>query len=163
MIRWTNTESGQRGATLVEFAIGATVFITAMFAVIEFGRALWTHNALADAARRAARYAVNQPASTPAGDPTTAYYTGTSVPATVTAIRNVAVYGDPAGGSQPMVNGLTPNNINVQYTNFGVGQGTVAVTVTNYQFQFVIPIIGTTIQMPDYNTTLTGESAGTFP
>ena len=61
-----NTKSGQRGATLVEFAIGATVFLTAMFAVIEFGRALWTHNALADAARRAARYAVNQPASTPA-------------------------------------------------------------------------------------------------
>jgi Flp pilus assembly protein TadG len=159
MIRWTNTESGQRGATLVEFAIGATVFITAMFAVIEFGRALWTHNALADAARRAARYAVNQPASSPAGDPTT----GTNVGPSLNAIRNVGVYGDPLGGSQPLVNGLTPANLDIHYTNFGVGQGTVAVTVTNYQFQFVIPIIGTTIQMPDYNTTLTGESAGTFP
>lgn len=159
MIRWTNTKSGQRGATLVEFAIGATVFLTAMFAVIEFGRALWTHNALADAARRAARYAVNQPASNPAGVKTT----GMNVGPSVTAIRNVAVYGDPAGGSQPMVGDLTPANLNVQYTDFGVGQGTVAVTVTNYQFQFVIPIIGTTIQMPDYNTTLTGESAGTIP
>jgi Flp pilus assembly protein TadG len=159
MFRWTHTKSGQRGATLVEFAIGATVFITAMFAVIEFGRALWTHNALADAARRAARYAVNQPASTPAGVPTS----GTNVGPSISAIRNVAVYGDPAGGAQPMVNGLTPANLDVQYTNFGVGQGTVAVTVTNYEFQFVVPIIGTTIQMPDYNTTLTGESAGTIP
>lgn len=159
MIRRTNTESGQRGATLVEFAIGATVFITAMFAVIEFGRALWTHNALADAARRAARYAVNQPASTPAGAKTS----GMNVGPSVSAIRNVAIYGDPAGGSQPMVSGLTPANLNVQYTDFGVGQGTVAVTVTDYEFQFVVPIIGTTIQMPDYNTTLTGESAGTIP
>ena len=153
MIRRKNTKSGQRGATLVEFAIGATVFITAMFAVIEFGRALWTHNALADAARRAARYAVNQPASTPAGVPTS----GTNIGPSVEAIKNVAVYGDPAGGTQPMLTGLTPDNFDVEYTNFGVGQGTVAVTVTNYQFQFVVPIIGTTIQMPDYNTTLTGQ------
>jgi Flp pilus assembly protein TadG len=159
MFRETNTKSGQSGSTLVEFAIGATVFLTASFGVIEFGRALWTHNALADAARRAARYAVNQPASNPSGVKTT----GLNVGPSVTAIRNVAVYGDPAGGSQPMVNDLTPANLNVQYTGFGVGQGTVAVTITNYQFQFVVPIVGTTIQMPEYNTTLTGESAGTIP
>jgi len=159
MFRGTNTKSGQSGSTLVEFAIGATVFLTVMFGVIEFGRALWTHNALADAARRAARYAVNQPASNPPGVKTT----GLNVGPSVTAIRNVAVYGDPAGGSKPLVNELTPANLNVQYTDFGVGQGTVAVTITNYQFQFVVPIVGTTIQMPDYNTTLTGESAGTMP
>ncbi len=159
MFRGTNTESGQVGSTLVEFAIGATVFLSVMFGVIEFGRALWTHNALADAARRAARYAVNQPASNPPGVKTT----GVNVGPSITAIRNVAVYGDPAGGSQPMVNGLTPDNLNVTYKDFGVGEGTVAVTITNYQFQFVVPIVGTTIQMPDYNTTLTGESAGTMP
>jgi Flp pilus assembly protein TadG len=159
MIRWTNTHSGQRGATLVEFSIAATVFLTAMFAVVEFGRALWVHNALADAARRGARYAVNQPASNPAGAKTT----GTNIGPSVDAIQKVAVYGNPAGSGQPMVNGLTPGNINVTYTDFGVGAGTVAVSVTNYQFQFVIPFIGTTIQMPDYNTTLTGESAGTIP
>src|SRR6266446_2562379 len=149
MFRDVNTKSGQSGATLVEFAIGATVFLTVMFGVIEFGRALWTHNALADAARRAARYAVNQPASSPAGVKTS----GT----------NVAVYGDPAGGSQPLVSDLTPENLDVQYSDFGVGRGTVAVTITNYQFKFVTPIVGTSIQMPNYNTTLTGESAGVMP
>lgn len=159
MLRLINTKSSQRGATLVEFAIGATVFLLVMFGVIEFGRALWTHNALADAARRAARYAVNQPASNPAGVNTT----GTNVGPSLTAIRNVGVYGDPAGGTQPLVNNLTPENLNVQYTNFRVGDGTVAVTVTDYDFQFVVPIFGATIPMPDYNTTLTGESAGTIP
>jgi Flp pilus assembly protein TadG len=159
MIRGTDTKSGQSGATLVEFAIGATVFLTAMFAVIEFGRALWVHNALADAARRAARYAINQPASNPPGVKTT----GLNVGPSLTAIRNVAVYGDPAGGTTPMVDQLTPANLNVQYAEFGLGEGTVAVTITNYQFQFVVPIVGTTIQMPNYQTTLTGESAGVIP
>ena len=159
MFQGTNKKASQRGATLVEFAIGATVFLMVMFAVLEFGRALWIHNALSDSARRAARYAVNQPASNPAGVKTT----GTNVGPSVAAIRNVGVYGNPAGTGQPMVNGLTPANIDVTYNQFGVGDGTVAVTITNYQFQFVIPILGTTIQMPNYNTTLTGESAGTTP
>jgi hypothetical protein len=159
MCRLRNSKSGQRGATLVEFAIAATVFVTAMFAVIEFGRALWTHNALADAARRAARYAVNQPASNPAGAKTT----GTNVGPSIEAIRNVAIYGNPAGTGQPMVSGLAPANLDVKYTNFGVGSGTVSVTVTEYKFLFVIPFIGTSISMPDYNTTLTGENAGTIP
>jgi Flp pilus assembly protein TadG len=135
----------ERGATLLEFAIGATVFLTAMFAVIEFGRALWTHNALADAARRGARYAVNHSSTDTA------------------AVQNVVVYGDPAGGSKPLVDNLTPANVQVQYSGFGLGAGTVSVSITNYKFQFIIPIIGTTISMPNYNTTLTGENAGLIP
>ncbi|MGI8919308.1 MAG: TadE/TadG family type IV pilus assembly protein [Pyrinomonadaceae bacterium] len=159
MVRRNSKKSGQEGSTLVEFAIGASVFLLAMFAVIEFGRALWVHNALADAARRSARYAVNRSASAPAGVPTT----GLNVGPSITAIRNVGVYGNPAGTGAAMVNNLTPDNLDVQYNNFGVGQGSVAVTITNYQHTFVVPIVGTTITMPDYQTTLTGESAGTVP
>jgi len=159
MIRVKTTKTGESGASIVEFAIGATVFLTVMFAVMEFGRALWIHNALADAARRAARYAVNQSASTPPGVPTT----GLNVGPSLTAIRNVAIYGDPSGGTNPLVTDLTPANLDVQYTGFGVGEGTVAVTITNYQFKFVAPIVGTTIQMPNYQTTLIGESAGVIP
>jgi Flp pilus assembly protein TadG len=159
MYRSLNRKAGQRGATLVEFAIAATVLLTAIFAVLEFGRALWTHNALSDAARRGARYAINQPASSPAGVKTT----GTNVGPSVGAIKNVAVYGDPLGGTTPMVNDLTPDNVYVTYKDFGLGQGTVGVTIQNYQFQFVIPLVGTTITMPDYNTTLTAENAGVMP
>ncbi|MDQ3474400.1 MAG: pilus assembly protein [Acidobacteriota bacterium] len=159
MLRETTKKSREGGATLVEFSIGASVFLLAMFAVIEFGRALWVHNALADAARRSARYAVNRSASAPPGVPTT----GLNVGPSVTAIRNVGVYGNPGGTGAPMVNDLTPDNIDVQYNNFGVGQGSVAVKIMNYQHQFIVPIVGTTISMPDYQTTLTGESAGTVP
>ena len=159
MYRSLKRKAGQRGATLVEFAIGATVLLTAIFAVLEFGRALWTHNALSDAARRGARYAINQRASSPAGVKTT----GTNVGPSVGAIKNVAVYGDPLGGTTPMVNDLTPDNVYVTYKDFGLGQGTVGVTIQNYQFQFVIPLVGTTITMPNYSTTLTSENAGVMP
>ena len=145
MLRIKTFRDNERGSTLLEFAIGVTVFVTAMFGVLEFGRALWVHNALADAARRGARYAVLHSN------------------ADVTQVKNVVVYGDPAGGSQPMLNNLTTGNVNVTYNGFGLNQGTVSVSITNYQFQFVVPIIGTTITMPSYSTTLTGESAGYIP
>ena len=145
MLRLKKCKENERGSTLVEFAIGVTVFATAMFAILEFGRALWVHNALADAARRGARYAVLHSA-------------GSEM-----QIKNVVVYGDPAGGSKPLVNNLTTGNVTVSYNNFGLNDGTVSVGITGYQFQFVVPIIGKTITMPSYKTTLTGESAGFVP
>jgi Flp pilus assembly protein TadG len=135
----------ERGATLVEFSIAATVFLMVMFAVIEFGRALWVHNALADAARRGARYAVLHSS------------------ADADKVKNVVVYGDEDGGGTPMVPNLTTDNVSVDYTDFALNRGTVAVSINEYQFQFVIPIVGTTITMPHYSTTLTGESVGWIP
>jgi Flp pilus assembly protein TadG len=144
MIRF-NHRRNERGATLVEFAIGATVFLTAMFAVLEFGRALWTHNALADGARRGARYAVNHATTDTIG------------------VKNVVVYGNPAGGTQPLVDNLTPANVQVQYSDMSLGKGTVSVSIVNYKFQMVIPLVGGSINMPAYNTTLTGENVGLVP
>ena len=143
--RTSKAKHRERGNTLVEFAIAATVFFTAMFAVIEFGRALWVHNALADAARRGARYAVVHAATDDE------------------AVRRVVVYGDPAGGPNPLVSNLTTGNVNVTYAGFGLNGGTATVSITNYEFQFVIPIVSTSIQMPSYSTTLTAESAGLTP
>ena len=145
MLHIKSCNKNERGSTLVEFAIGITVFATAMFAVLEFGRALWVHNALSDAARRGARYAVLHSSGS------------------ATEVKNVVVYGDPAGSGQPMLNNLSTANVDVVYNNFGLNDGTVSVSITGYQFQFVIPIIGTTITMPSYTTTLGAESAGYIP
>src|ERR1043166_563170 len=138
-------KDNERGSTLVEFAIGVTVFVTAMFAVLEFGRALWVHNALTDAARRGARYAVMHS------------------PGDISQVKNVVVYGDPSGSGSPMLENLSTANVDVTYNNFGLNDGTVSVKITGYQFQFVIPIVGTTITMPNYTTTLGAESAGYVP
>ena len=145
MLRIKNCKDNERGSTLVEFAIGVTVFVTAMFGVLEFGRLLWVHNALTDAARRGARYAVMHSASDE------------------TSVKNIVVYGDAAGTGQPMLNNLSTANVVVTYNSFGLNDGTVSVSITNYQFQFVVPIVGTTITLPSYSTTLTGESAGFLP
>ena len=135
----------ERGASLVEFSIAATVFLMAMFTVIEFGRVIWTHNALADAARRGARYAVINSA------------------AAEDDVKRLVVYGDPAGGKNPIVENLSVNNVEVTYAGFGLDTGTAQVKITNYDFDFAIPIVSTRIRMPEYQTTLTGESAGTAP
>jgi Flp pilus assembly protein TadG len=146
MLRITKFRRDDRGATLVEYAIAATVFVTTLFAVLEFGRALWAHNALTDAARRGARYAV-------------LHSSGSS-----SSVKNVVVYGDPAGGTQPILPDLTTGNVDVTYSaNFTVNDGTATVTITNYKFNFVLPLLPKSITMPAYSTTLTGESAGYVP
>ena len=61
MIRFKSKNSdsnrSQRGATMAEFAVVSGVFFMIVFGIIEFGRLLYTHNALTDASRRGARYA----------------------------------------------------------------------------------------------------------
>jgi len=80
-----------------------------------------------------------------------------------TGVKNVVVYGNPEGSGQPLVYNLNTSNVQVDYSFFNVNRGTVSVSITNYQFQFVVPLVGTTITMPAYTTTLTGESAGRIP
>jgi Flp pilus assembly protein TadG len=146
MFRMTAFNKNERGSTLVEFSIGVTVFVMAVFGVLEFGRALWAHNALVDAARRGTRYATLHSISSD------------------DAIKNVVVYGDPAGGTQPLLPDLTTANVQVTHSSdFSVNSGTVTVSITDYQFKFVLPLLPSTITMPAYSTTLTGECAGFIP
>ena len=137
----------ERGATVVEMSIAGTVLCLTIFGIIEFGRLMLTNNGLNDAVRRGARYAVMSTQNT-------------------TAVKNVAVYGDPnpPTGTSPLVTNLTPSNVSVTYTSdFGIKQGSVTVKITNYTFSFVVPLIGATINMGEYKTTLTGEAAGFLP
>ena len=141
----TGARKSERGASLVEFAIAATVFLTVTFAVLEFGRALWVYNALADAARKGARYAAVHNADS------------------IDDVKRMVVYGNTAGTGNPVVDNLSVTNVDVTYPGFGLDQGTVSVSITNYQFQFVLPLLPVSIQMPSPTTTLTGESAGLIP
>ena len=142
----------ERGAALIEFTIVAAIFFTTMFAVLEFGRLLWTHNALRDAARRGARYAAVRKNDA----------------AGIAAVKNMVVYGDPnanPGTAIPVVAGLTTANVQVDYANFNGIQLSArdSVSIINYQYQFSVPLVGGTITMPAYRTSQTGESAGFVP
>jgi len=142
----------QRGAALFEFAIVATVFLTMLFGVIEFGRFFWTHNALRDAARRGARYATIRKDDA----------------AGIQAVKYMVVYGDPNANpatAMPVAPGLTANNVAVEYQNYNGVQlsARASVSIVNYQFQFALPFVGATTTMPSYRTSLPGESVGYVP
>jgi Flp pilus assembly protein TadG len=146
------TNKNERGAALIEFAIVATVFLTVLFGILEFGRLFWTHNALRDAARRGVRYATVRKNDT----------------AGINAVKNMVVYGDPNANpatATPVVNGLTTANVDVQYQNYNgvLLSSRATVAINNFQFQFAVPLLGGTITMPDYRTSLPGESAGFIP
>jgi Flp pilus assembly protein TadG len=147
------TNRAERGASLMEFAIGATVFLTVLFAVIECGRLLFTHNSLQDAARRGARYA------------------GLRRPGTDDlAVKRMVVYGNPNGTGTPVVSGLTTNDVQVYYNQpNGLQLGSRAtITITNtstgnYKFKFAVPLVGGTITLHSYKTTMAAESLGYVP
>ena len=147
--------TGERGTTMAEFVIISVVFFMIIFGIIEFGRLLYTHNALTDAARRGARYAVLH-------DQTTA---------DKACVKKVVVFGEANVNPStcietgpPLINGLTEAKVNVTYaTDYGTNLGTATVEITNYTFNLSIPFARQTLNMPHYVTTLTAESAGRIP
>lgn len=146
------SKRNERGASLLELAIVASIFFTSLFAVLEFGRLLWIHNTLRDAARRGARYAVVRKNDA----------------AGIAAVKNMVVYGDPNANPAtaiPVASGLTTSNVQVDYANFNGIQlsARASVSIINYQFKFAVPLVGTTINLPAYRTSQTGESAGYIP
>ncbi len=118
-----------------------------LIAITAAGHLFWTHNALVEATRRGARYAATHAVNDP-------------------NVKNVVVYGtpNPAPSAAPFVDNLEADNVMVEPSaDFGVGQGSVSVSITGFEYNFVIPGIDQQIPMPAYNTTLTGESAGLMP
>jgi Flp pilus assembly protein TadG len=138
-------KSRERGATMPEMALGGVLFFTVLFGILEFSRALTTYNALSDAVRRGARYAAMNPSSQ------------------VAAVQNMVVYGTPTAGAQPIAVGLTTGQVSVQYTDFSLATGSVRVGITNYQFQFLIPMFGATYTMRPFWAAARAESAGIIP
>jgi Flp pilus assembly protein TadG len=139
--------SSESGGSLIEFTVVATVFFMMLVGIVAAGNLYYTHNALVEATRRGARYAVLHP-------------TGSTA-----AVRDVVMYGTdaPGMGATPLVYNLQPGNVTVTYTGLNVAQGTVTVTITGYTYPFVLPTSTTSVTMPPYRTTLTGESAGFIP
>ena len=144
----------EAGSTMAEFAVVATLFFMVLIGIIEFSRLFYTHNALTDAARRGARYAVLH------------------TQASESCVKNIVVYGEThvhpntcAPQGQPLINGLDTTDVTVDYgpaNSFGMNLGTATVTI-EYSFTLSLPLFSRTIAMPAYSTTLTSESAGTKP
>jgi len=153
MKRHTQNHS-ERGTAIVEFTLTAAFFFMMIIAIVSAGHLFFTHNAMVESTRRGARYAASQCKPDLAG----CVNSDTSLE----RIKNVVLYGTPTAGSTPLVYNLTPANITVEYSNdFGVAQGTVSVKIVNYNYLFALA--ATAINMPPYQTTVVGESAGFIP
>jgi len=140
----------QRGATILEFALVSSVFFLTLLAIFAGANFYFTHNALTEATRRGARYAATHQNTDDAKE----------------KVKNVVLYGtdDPPVGAQLTVPDLTVANVEVDYSDsFGVMNGTVAVYIKDYQYNFVIPGLSEVIPMPAYRTTMRGECAGYVP
>ena len=77
-------------------------------------------------------------------------------------VKKIVVYGD-LTETTPILENLSTTNVDVVYDGFKLDEGTVTVSVNNYQFQMILPLVVSTIQMPSYTTTLTGECVGLLP
>jgi hypothetical protein len=141
----------ERGTAIVEFAITAAFFLMIIMAIISAGHLFFTHNAMVESTRRGARYAATQ------CKPNLVGCVGSDT--SLDRVKNVVLYGTPTAGTSPLVNNLTAANITVDYsTDFDVAQGTVSVKIVNYNYTFAVA--ARVINMPPYQTTVTGESAG---
>ncbi|MGH8510623.1 MAG: TadE/TadG family type IV pilus assembly protein [Gammaproteobacteria bacterium] len=94
----------QCGIATIEFAIVAPVLLLLMLATAELGRAFYTYNTLTKLVRDGARY-VSTVANEGGGIDLTSQKIGDT--------KNLVVYGMTAGGSQPLLPGLTIGDVTV--------------------------------------------------
>jgi Flp pilus assembly protein TadG len=136
----------QRGIALVEFAIVAAALMIILFAVLEFGRLLFTYSALNEGTRRAARLA----AVCPVNDP---------------AIATAVDFANPPGFSSGNValDYLDQNGAVVGAPTSAAGFVTiryVRVRIVNYTHELLIPFLYQNITVPAFTTILPRESLG---
>jgi Flp pilus assembly pilin Flp len=126
----------QRGANAVEFALVVSVFITLLFAVIEFSRVLFTWNAAVEATRFGARVA------------------------TVCDVSSAAV----VSMMQTFLPQVNSSNVTVTYTPSGCTKAnceSVTVGIGNISLQTYIPFLSLNLPMPSFSTYIVRESLET--
>ncbi len=102
------TAKSERGHAMLELAISAGVLVTCLAGTFQFGYTFYVYNQLVSAVGNGARYASQRTyrAATP-----------DDVDRGKAAIRNMVVYGDPqpSTDASPMVVGLKPEQVNVEW------------------------------------------------
>ncbi len=114
----------QRGNAMLEFALAFVVVFPLFTGGFRFGYSYYIYNNLQSAVRGAARYASLRTYDSSTATPSTAY---------LAAVRNMAVYGNPAGGTRPVAPGLTASNIGVTVTMDRGVPRQVRVAVSEYR------------------------------
>jgi Flp pilus assembly protein TadG len=136
-------QRGERGSVLIEFALSFGLLFSVFAGVFQFGFAFYVYNTLESAVRAGARYASLRTYDSATATPSSAY---------LTAVRNMVVYGNPAGGAQSVAPGLTPEKVTLTITMDHNVPALVTVGITNYTISAVVQ-----------SFTLTSKPRATFP
>ncbi len=129
-------QAKRRGVAAVEFALVITPMLILALGVAEFGRMMYTFNALDKSVRDAARFMTAPP-------PTLADPIG--------AARNLAVYGSLTPTGSPLAPGLTTGMVTVctsatcgNHLNQPTGSGVinlVSVSINGYQYESIVTYV----------------------
>lgn len=135
-IHWlTLFRRDEKGVQLVELAIVLPILMVLCGGVVEFGRYFYEYTTAAKGARAGARYLASKSATS----------LGTNWQANA---KNLVVYGNTAGSGKPILPGLSPANVDVQYSG-GVTAvpDLVKISIVNYQHQPVFDL-GAILNIP---------------
>ena len=113
----------RRGNIMIEFAIGASVLTSIFAGTFQFGYTFYQYNLLKNAVSDGARYASLRTYDSSTSTPSSAFQT---------AVQNMVVYGDPAGGSAPVAPNLATSNVNLNVTFTNGVPSTMTVSITGY-------------------------------
>lgn len=132
----------RRGSSVVEFALAFAVLFPLMAGVFQFGYAFFIYGEMKNAVREGARFGSLLTYASPNPTCTQEY---------LDAVRNMTVYGDPAGGATPVVPNLSMANVAVTVAFSAGVPSTVTVATSNYS----LPAVFTTFVL--------NKPSSTFP
>jgi Flp pilus assembly protein TadG len=107
MKKFRKSLGNRSGNVMLEFAFGALVLVYCFMWTFQYGYVFYRYNTLLTAVNSGARYASLAPYDSLTSTPSTAFSN---------AVKNVVVYGNPAGGSTPIVSGLTTSKVDLTVT-----------------------------------------------
>jgi Flp pilus assembly protein TadG len=130
-----SNSSKRRGTAVVEFSLCLPLLLGMALGFLQFGYAYYVYGELEHAIRAAGRYAAQRNYGSLTTTPDSAY---------LTAVRNVAVYANPAGGTQPVAPGLSTANVSVTVTFSNGVPSVVNVAINGYSLPRIIGSISLT-------------------
>ena len=151
MNRPTSLRKYARGVAAVELGLMLAPLLTLVFGVTEYGRAIYTYNALDKAARDAARHLTSVLPTNldPKGE-----------------ARNLVVYGNVEGSGTPLAPGLTTAMVDIcdatacpgTHASITTGSGVVnlvTVRITGYTYNSIVTLVApATLDFSDISVTM---------
>lgn len=121
--------SARRGATLVEAALVALVFLATLIGIFDLGQIFFIHQTFVERVRNGARYAVVNSYDE-------------------TAFKNMVLYNQPTvpEGRTSGIFGLTTGQVSVTQYDTGTSEHRIVVGINNYPYRFFSPLIAGVFQ-----------------